>query len=52
MMRDEDGMGTGFRLRCGRCPRNKEVTFAHWLVLVTGLDTADADTLDIAALPF
>jgi hypothetical protein len=52
MMRDQDGMGTGFRLRCGRCPRNKEVTFAHWLVLVAELDTADADTLDIATLRF
>jgi hypothetical protein len=52
MMRDQDGVGRGFRLRCGRCPRNKELTFAHWLVQVTELDTADADTLDIAELQF
>jgi hypothetical protein len=52
MMRDQDGMGTGFRLRCGRCPRAPEFTLEKWLVLVGGLDTVDADTLDIAALPF
>jgi hypothetical protein len=52
MMRDQDGIGRGFLLRCGRCPRAPEFTFDKWLVLVTGLDMADADTLDIAALRF
>jgi hypothetical protein len=52
MMRDEHGHGTGYRLRCGRCPRAPVVAFETWQTLVAGLDEAGADTLDIAALPF
>jgi hypothetical protein len=52
MMRDRDGQGTGWRLRCGRCPRAPEFTFTRWAQLVTGLDTANVGVLDIARLNF
>jgi len=52
LMRDKQGHGTGYRLRCDRCRRAPEVTYARWAQLVAGLDKADVDTLDIVALPF
>ena len=52
MIRNADGVGTGYLLGCGRCPRSKTITFHNWRKLVAGLDADDAETLDIAALPF
>jgi hypothetical protein len=54
MIRNADGVGTGYLLRCGeaKCRQSKPITFRHWRKLVAGWDEANRDTLDIAALPF
>jgi hypothetical protein len=52
MMRNRDGIGTGYRLRCGRCPRAPVFTFDRWAQLVEELDADGADTLDISERRF
>jgi hypothetical protein len=54
MMRRPDGVGYGYRLKCGnrKCRHAPEFSFKKWRKLVAGLDKARVDTLDIADLPF